>query len=96
MAGRTAQSTADTLSEGAAEAKQRVASAVEDARAAASEAADTISAQAKEAVEIAKSAADEGASYVRARYQENPGMVIAVGAAALVGAALLLRGIFRR
>ncbi|MDQ2661768.1 MAG: hypothetical protein M3Y52_07835 [Actinomycetota bacterium] len=57
---------------------------------------DQISAQAKDALSNAREAADGGVAYVKAKYRENPVLVIAVGAAALVGVTTVLKAIFRR
>jgi hypothetical protein len=55
-----------------------------------------MSVQAKEAVANARGAADDGVTYVKAKYRENPALVIAVGAAALVGVSAILKAIFGR
>lgn len=96
IAAGTAGETAETLSGGAAAARDEVADAVNEVRAAATEAMDAMAAQAKEAFANAKGAADEGVTFVKAKYRENPALVIAVGAAALVGVSAILKGMFGR
>lgn len=81
---------------GASEAVGDARDAAADLHDAASEGLDAFSTQAKEAMAKAKEAADEGTAYVKAKYQENPGLVIAVGAAAVVGVAAVLKALFRR
>lgn len=84
------------LAEGTRDAAADARDAVGDARDAASETFDAFSTQAKDAMSKAREAADEGTAYVKAKYQENPGLVIAVGAAAVVGVAAVLKALFRR
>ncbi len=81
---------------GAGDAVADARDAASEARDAASETFDAVSTQAREAMAKAKEAADEGTAYVKAKYQENPGLVIAVGAAAVVGVAAVLKALFRR
>ena len=69
---------------------------MDDMRATANETIDQISAQAKDALSNAKEAADGGVAYVKAKYRENPVLVIAVGAAALIGVTTVLKAVFRR
>jgi hypothetical protein len=57
---------------------------------------DQISAQAKDALSNAREVADGGVAYVKAKYRENPVLVIAVGAAALIAVTTVLKAIFRR
>jgi len=57
---------------------------------------DQISAQAKDALSNAREAADGGVAYVKAKYRENPVLVVAVGAAALIAVTTVLKAIFRR
>ena len=67
-----------------------------EVRDAASDAYEAFSAQAKDVYSSAQEAADSGVSYVKAKYRENPVLVIAVGAAALIGVSAVLKSIFRR
>ncbi|MFD4421209.1 hypothetical protein ACFWN7_06865 [Agromyces sp. NPDC058484] len=86
-----------TAATNAAEDVRNAASDVaEDVRTAASDAAEAFTAQAKETFANAKEAADDGVSFVKAKYRENPALVIAVGAAALIGVTAILKGMFRR
>ena len=72
-----------------------VGDVIDDVKAAASDAADAVTAQAKEAYANARSAADEGVTYVKARYRENPAVVIGVGIAIAAAVVLILRRLFR-
>lgn len=106
LAGGVRDTTRDAA-EAADAAKEQVAGAVNDvidsakAKAAdvaekAADAAETVTAQAKDAYANARSAADEGVGYVKARYRENPGLVIGVAVAALVAVGIIVRAISRR
>ena len=76
--------------------KDTVTGVVGDVKDAASDTYDAVSAQAKDAYAGAKDATEDGIAYVKARYRENPGLVIAVGAAAVVGVVAIARALFRR
>ncbi len=69
---------------------------VSDTAAKASDAADAFSSQAKDAMSGAKDAADDGVSYVKARYREHPGRMIAVCVAVVIGIVLVIKAISRR
>ena len=102
-AARVTDATADAvddLSDDAEDAAERatavVSDLVDDVRAKAADAGETISEQAREVYSDAKDAADDGIAYVRAKYRENPGLVIGVAIAAAVVVGMLVRATFRR
>ena len=90
----TAADTAQTLRTGADRIGDTADDAIRDIRS--NETVDAITAQAQAAMSGAKETVDEGVAYVKARYRENPGLVIAVGAAAAVALGLVVRAISRR
>jgi ElaB/YqjD/DUF883 family membrane-anchored ribosome-binding protein len=92
----TAADTAQTLRTGAGRIGDTADDAIRDLRGPANETVDAITAQAQAAMSGAKETVDEGVAYVKARYRENPGVVIAVGAAAAVALGLVVRAISRR
>lgn len=81
----TASGAADAFSETAHGAKAELADTI-----------DAISHRATAAVSSAKEGLNEGVAYVKARYRENPGLVIAIGAAALIGVVTVVKAITRR
>jgi hypothetical protein len=92
----TAADTAQTLRTGAGRIGDTAGDAMRDLRGPANETVDAITAQAQAAMSGAKEAADDGVAYVKERYRENPGLVIAVGVAVVVGVGLVIKAITRR
>ena len=86
----------DATSRAAGQTTAAVGDVLHDVRDSATDVADTVAAQATAAVANAREVADEGVAYVKARYRENPGLVIAVGAAAIVAVGLLVKAVTRR
>lgn len=91
-----AMGAADKISDTANGAADAFSAAAHDKKAELADTIDTISHQAAAAVSSAKEGVDEGVAYVKERYRENPGLVIAIGAAALIGVVTVVKAITRR
>ena len=86
----------DATARAAGQASDTVGDVLNDARDTAADTVDAVAAQASAAVAGAREVADDGVAYVKARYRENPALVIAVGAAAIVAVGLLVKAVTRR
>jgi gas vesicle protein len=87
---------ADKISDTASDAADAFSATAHAKKAELADTIDTISHQATAAVSSAKEGVNEGVAYVKERYRENPGLVIAIGAAALIGVVTVVKAITRR
>jgi ABC-type transporter Mla subunit MlaD len=88
----------DTAKQVAAEAAAKLAGSVKSATSQLtdSEAFDAVQEQAQHAVDRGKEFANDGVGYVKKKYRENPGAVVAVGAAAGIVLIAIVRRLFKR
>ncbi|HEY1105355.1 hypothetical protein MUN74_11025 [Agromyces endophyticus] len=86
----------DDLTDQVEDAADAVGDVLRDVRETATDAIDAITTQAGVAASEAREVLDDGVAYVKARYRENPGVVIAVGAAVVVGVVLVVKALTRR
>lgn len=73
-----------------------VGEVIRDVRDAATGAVENVAAQASAAASGARESLDEGVAYVKAQYRERPGVVIAIGAVALLALGLAIKALMRR